>query len=114
MAAQSLRFYLDENVPVEVARQLTARGIDVVTVNELNVLGDKDVDHLQRANTMNRVLCTYDTDFVNLAVSGVYHAGIVIGRPEQHFIGEWVRWLELMHAVYTPDDMVNRVEYVKV
>lgn len=31
----SLRFYLDENVPVEIARQLKARNIEAVTVRDL-------------------------------------------------------------------------------
>ena len=39
MAVENLRFYLDENVSVEVARQLQARGIDVVTVRDLRVFG---------------------------------------------------------------------------
>ncbi|MDQ7028127.1 MAG: DUF5615 family PIN-like protein [Anaerolineae bacterium] len=35
MAAQNLRFYLDENIPVEIAKQLQSRGIDVVTARDL-------------------------------------------------------------------------------
>ena len=112
MAAENLRFYLDENVPVEIARQLRTRGIDVVTVRDLNLLGDSDPNHLNRATRMERVLCTYDTDYVQMAAEGVEHSGIVIGQPELHYIGEWVKWLELMHAVYVPEDMRNRVEYL--
>lgn len=50
MAAR-LRFYLDENVPVEVAKQLRSRGIDVVTVRDLGLLGATDTVHMaeQRA-----------------------------------------------------------------
>ena len=59
--AGKLRFYLDENVPVEVARQLRAREIDVVTVRDLGLLGDEDVQHLQRASEMGRVLCAPTT-----------------------------------------------------
>ncbi len=50
---------------------------------------------------MNRVLCTYDADFVALAATGTEHAGIVFGQADIHYIGAWVRFLELMHAVYT-------------
>lgn len=109
--AEELRFYLDENVPLEVARQLTARDIDVVTVRDLGLLGDEDFNHLQRATEMACVLCTYDTDYVFLAGENE-HTGIVIGQPELHYIGEWVKWLALMHAVYAPQDMHNRVEYL--
>lgn len=31
---------------------------------------------------------------------------------DMHTIGDWVKILELMHTVYTPDDMINRVEYL--
>ena len=110
--AGKLRFYLDENVPIEVARQLQAREIDVVTVRDLGLLGDEDVQHLQRASEMGRVLCTYDTDYVLLAAEGQAHSGIVLGQPELHCIGAWVKWLALMHAVYEPEDMQNRVEYL--
>ena len=107
-----LRFYLDENVPVEVARQLQARDIDVVTVRDLDLLGDEDTHHLQRASEMGRVLCAYDTDYVLLAAEGQTHSGIVIGQPELHYIGAWVKWLAPMHAVYEPEEMHNRVEYL--
>lgn len=112
MAVETLRFYLDENIPVEIARQLESRGIDVVTVRDLGLLGDSDENHLQRANEMNRVLCTHDSDYIDLASQDIPHSGIVFGQQDIHYIGEWVKYLELMHAVYTPDDMQNRVEYL--
>ncbi|MBI5669642.1 MAG: DUF5615 family PIN-like protein [Chloroflexi bacterium] len=110
--AASLRFYLDENLPVAIAEQLRRRGIEAVTARDLDTLSDSDVNHLKRASEMGCVLCTYDTDYVQLAVSGVEHSGIVLGQPESHWIGEWVKALELMHGVYTADDMLNRVEYL--
>lgn len=112
MAVAHLRFYLDENLSIEIARQLRTRGIDVVTVRDLGLLGDSDENHLQRASHMGYVLCTYDTDYIQLATSGIEHTGIVIGQPELHYIGEWVKWLALMHAVYAPEEMYNRVEYL--
>jgi hypothetical protein len=110
--AAKVRFYLDENVPVEVARQLKSREIDAVTVRDLNLLGDEDENHLKRAADMERILCTYDTDFVALAAEGLEHTGIVIGQPESHYIGEWVKYLSLMHAVYSAEEMHNRIEYL--
>ena len=112
MAVEKLRFYLDENVPVEIARQLSSRGIDAVTVRDLNLLGDSDENHLQRATDMGRVLCTHDSDYIQMASDGIEHAGIVFGQQEVHYIGEWVKHLELMHAVYKPEDMVNSVEHL--
>ena len=108
----ALRFYLDENLPVEIARQLRVRGIDAVTVRDLRRLGDSDENHLQRATTDGRVLCTFDTDFIKLAVEGQSHAGIILGQPELHYIGGWVSYLELMHAVFSAEEMRDRIEYL--
>jgi len=110
--AASLRFYLDENLPVAIADQLRRRGIEAITVRDLGLLGDADVNHLARAAAMGYVLCTYDPDFARLASEGIEHAGIVLGQQKRHWIGEWVNGLELMYAVYAAEDMQNRVEYL--
>ena len=110
--AADIRFYLDENVQVIVAEQLRLRGIEVVTARDLNALSDTDPNHLARATQMGYVLCTYDEDFVQLAASGVQHAGIVKGIQLKHGIGDWVKGLTLIHAVYSAEDMKNHVEYL--
>lgn len=109
----SVRFYLDENVQVAIADQLRRRAIDVVTVRDLGTLGDDDVNHLDRATKLGRVLCTYDSDLVELAAMGFEHGGIVFGQHNKHTIGDWVRFLELVDAVYSSEEMHNLVEYVK-
>jgi predicted nuclease of predicted toxin-antitoxin system len=103
---------LDENIQIVVADQLRRRGIEEVTVRDLDALSDSDINHLQRATEMGYVLCTHDTDFVQLAVDGYQHVGIVIGIANKHTIGDWVRGSDLAHAVYNSDDMINRVEYL--
>ena len=108
----SLRFYLDENVPVQVARQLKSRGIDAVTVRDLGLLGEADINHLHKATELGCILCTYDSDFLQLASSGLEHSGLVFGQQDIHYIGEWVNWLSLMHAVYTSEEMINRIEFL--
>lgn len=110
--ATEIRFYLDENVPIAVATQLKRRHIEAVTVRDLGLLGDSDINHLRRAAEMGCVLCTHDADYVELATSGIEHSGIVFGQQHRHGIGDWVRFLELVHAVYEPDELRNRIEYV--
>ena len=107
-----LRFYLDENIEVSVADQLRLRGIEVITVRDLKKRGDSDANHLKRATEMNYILCTYDKDFLRLANQGVQHMGIVLGQRSKHSVGDWVKTLELLHGVYGPDEMVNRVEFL--
>jgi hypothetical protein len=58
------------------------------------------------------VFCTNDADFLDLAASGVAHHGIVSGQQDIHYIGDWVNWLALMHAIYAADDMESRIEFL--
>lgn len=83
-----------------------------MTALSLGVLGDADANHLERAARMGYVFCTFDADFIEQATQGLEHAGIVFGQGDRHWIGVWVKGLELMYAVYNPDDMRNRVEYL--
>lgn len=109
-AAVSL--YLDENLSPTIAAQLKQRGIDAICVRDLNLLGDADVNHLERATEMGRVLVTTDVDFLRLAATGVPHAGIIFGNQQDHTLGDWVKNLELLCFVYTTQDMANHVEYL--
>lgn len=112
MLAAQIRFYLDENVPIAVATQLQRRGVDAVTVRDLGFLGDTDTNHLARAARLGCILCTNDVDYIDLATTGIEHAGIVFGQQHKHGVGDWVRFLELLASVLEPDEMHNRVEYV--
>jgi hypothetical protein len=108
----AVRLYLDENLSPRIAEQLQRRGVDAVSVRDLERLGDEDANHLRRASQMGRVLVTTDVDFLRLAAAEFQHDGIIFGIQEEHTIGDWVRKLELMCFVFEPDDMKNHVEYL--
>ena len=108
MAHQEIRFYLDENLPPELAVQLEAHGIDVVR----GPLRDSDLNYLLRASAQGRVLCSQDKDFTKLFGVVEQHAGIIKGYHLKHNIGAWVRYLKLVHGACTPDEMRNKLEYV--
>jgi hypothetical protein len=110
--AARTRFFLDENLPVAVADQLRRRGIEAVTVRDLGMLGRSDIDHLALARQMGYVLCTHDADYLELALAGEAHAGIVFGQQDKHGVGSWVRFLELVFSVYSDEEMVGRIEYL--
>ena len=92
-----VRFYLDENVPIAIAEQLSRRGVDAVTVRDLGLLGQSDTDHLALANSTGRVLCTNDSDYLDMARAGLPHCGIVFGQQHKHGVGSWVGFLELIY-----------------
>ena len=56
-------------------------------------------------------MVTYDKDYFDLHKAGTPHAGIAYGRP-WYSIGYMVGALELIHGVFTPDDMRDRLEYL--
>ena len=115
MEDRRLQFYLDELMPVAIAEQLNHRGIDTITVGKLQLKGYSDSHHYQLAREMGRVLCTLDDDYFDLIKESPGHCGIVFGsRKDRRDIGTWVRFLIWMHETYTPQDMHNRVEYLRI
>ena len=99
---------IDENLSPEIGKILQAEGIDVIR----GALGADDPEHLQRASGMRRVVCTEDDDFLVLAAAGNEHAGIIKGEQEMHSIGDWVKYLRLVHAACTTDELRNTVSFV--
>jgi hypothetical protein len=108
-----LRFYFDESVNLAVSEQLALIGLDVVSAHSLDTLGDKDPDHLRRATEMERVLCTCDSDFVEIAQENTAHAGIVFGAMQRYTIGDWIRYLRRLHATKSAEDISGLVFYVE-
>jgi len=107
-----LRFYLDENIPIEVARQLRLSGIEALSAHSLDRLGDADESHLERALAMDHVLCTHDTDFLRLAAQGMDHAGIAFLPQQRASIGVWVRALRALHAGVAAEDARGQVFFL--
>lgn len=83
-----------------------------MTVRDLGLLGDSDLNHLKRAAEMGYVLCTHDVDYLEIAAKSVKHSRIIFGQQHRHNIGDWVRFIEWVHTVYTVDAIQNRVEYI--
>lgn len=86
MEPDPIRFYLDENLPPEIASQLARHGIDVIR----GPLREADISHLKRASALGRVLCTRDRDFLQLQAMVEEHAGIIEGL-KHHGIGDKAR-----------------------
>lgn len=109
-----LKFYIDENIPPAVAEQLRKHGIDALSVRDLESLGDSDLNHLQRAAAMGRVLCTHDQDFLRMAAQGDEHAGIAFSPQYNATIGGWVRGLRDLHERITPEEAKGQIFYLSV
>ena len=105
---------MDENVDVEVAEQLARKGIDAITVRDLDLLGEDDPNHLRLATEMGRVLCTHDKDYPRLNATGVEHAGIAFAEQYRATIGGWVRALMNLHATTTAEEMIGQIRFLNV
>ena len=87
-------------------------GIEAVTARDLKKLDDNDPSHLQRATEQEKVLVTYDRDFVDMAQQGVAHTGIVFVPTRYRKIGIVVKELKKFQARYSRADVANLVWYL--
>ena len=95
-----------------IAEQLIRNDIDVITVRDLDELGDEDINHLQRATELGLVLCTHDADFLRLNAEGVEHAGIAYVSQYQTNIGTIVKGLRDLHQNTSAETMQGQVKYL--
>lgn len=107
-----IRFHLDEHVDPAVAAGLLRRGIEVSTSAEAGLLGADDSVQLAYVVSEQRVLCTSDSDFLNLHGQGFPHAGIAYYHQQQKSVGELIRCLELIWEVLEPSEMADRIEWL--
>jgi hypothetical protein len=110
--AEPLRYYLDQHYPGPVTQGLRRLGIDVLTVQEAGRCGLPDPDQLAFATTEERVLVTFDSDYLALHQYGVAHAGLAWCPQHKYGIGMLIQLLELLHRVADRAHMRNRVEYL--
>lgn len=107
----AIKFYFDEHVDPAIAYALRKRGVDVLTAQEVGMLGVADEKHLQLAISQHRAIFTQDTDFLRLHRAGVTHEGIIYTH-QNISIGKIVQGLLLIYQVLTGEDLENRVEFL--
>ena len=107
-----IKFHLDEHVHPGVANGLRQRQIDVTTTPEAGLLGAEDPAHIAFALAQGRVIVTHDDDFLILHNQGISHAGIAYCHQHRRSIGYMVRVLTALSSRATPEEMVNRLEFL--
>jgi hypothetical protein len=106
-----VRFHLDEHVPPAIAEGLRRRGIDVTTTVDAGLTGADDVDHISFALATQRIIYTNDEDYLILNDQGIAHGGIVFCSQGSRSVGEIIRFLALMHACLSAEEMRGTVEF---
>lgn len=110
--ADAIRYFMDEHFPAAVSQGLRQRGIDVLTAQDAGRVRLPDPDQLGFALAEERVMVTFDADYLALHQSGVGHAGIAWCPQEKYGIGMLVQLLDLLYRVSDRDQMRSRVEYL--
>ena len=96
---------------------LRARGVDVCTALEANLIERADIDHLNFAASQSRVLFSFTvSDYCRLHAEflsqSIEHAGIILAQQQVFSVGEQMRRLLRMMASVSAEDMRNRVEFL--
>ena len=72
----------DENIGPDVVTGLRARGLDVRTAGDEQLIGRPDVEVLERATAQGRIVVTHDLAFGRSAIrAGTSFVGIIYLRP---------------------------------
>jgi Domain of unknown function (DUF5615) len=103
---------MDQHYYSSVTRALRRFGLDVFTAQDAGPCGLPDADQLAFATSQERVMVTFDSDFLALHQAGVAHAGIAWCPQQKYGIGMLIQLLQLLHGVADRDQMRNRVEYL--
>lgn len=109
---RTIRFHLDEDGNRAIADGLRRRGVDVTTTPEAGLVRATDEAQLAYSLAEGRVLFTQDRDFLRLHAAGATHPGIAYCDKDTLSIGEILSGLVLIWAVYDPDEMAGKVEYL--
>lgn len=113
-----IRLYFDEDAMDEdLVEALRARGIDIQTAFEAEMIEREDHEQLRHAATQERVVYTFNVghfcvlhaDFLN---RGEDHAGIIIGQQQRYSIGAQMRRLLNLIAARTAEEMRNQLEFL--
>jgi len=114
--AGPIRLYLDEDtISRALIRALRARGVDILTAQEAELIGVPDGEQLAYATAERRTIFTFNTrDFAVLHTEYLSqqreHAGIIVSDQLQ--VGLIVRRLLKLLDAKSDEDMQNWLEFL--
>ena len=113
-----LRLYLEEDSQDrDLVTALRARGVDVMTASEADLIERFDHEQLAWAATQGRALYSFNVgDFYQLhtlwLTQGRSHTGLILARQQRYSVGEQMRRLLMLIAARTAEEMKDRVEFL--
>ncbi|MFM2060331.1 MAG: hypothetical protein RLZZ507_1 [Cyanobacteriota bacterium] len=112
-----IRLFIDEDsMDQRFIKALRARGVDVITVAEVETISSSDKEQLLLATELQRVLYTFNVgDFCQLHSSYIEkqhsHGGIIISSQD-YSIGEQMRRVLKLIADKSAEDMINQLVFL--
>lgn len=96
---------------------LRARGIDVLTALDAEMINRPDEDHLIRASSESRVIYSFNVgDFCALHELWIStrrsHAGIIVSPQQRFTVGGELRALMRLTAAVSAEAMRDRIEFL--
>lgn len=107
-----LSILCDEHISHRVIRGLERLGIDAISIQRAGLRTSGDPVILVAARRLERVIYTYDDDFLKLNSAGIPHLGILYHHQHKYSIGQAVNAVALACQALTMEEMRNRVEYL--
>ena len=112
----AIALYMNTHVPRAITVGLRLRGIDVLTAQDDNAANLSDSELLDRAQTLQRVLFSFDDDLLAIATQrqrgGIPFTGVIYAHPLRSSIGACIRDLEIIAKAGEAEDLANRVEFL--
>lgn len=110
------KLYTDVHVRRAVVDGLRLRGVDVIRAQEDGADTLPDPALLDRATALQRVLFTQDDDLLREAKerqqAGLMFGGVIYAHQLNVTIKECIEDLTLVALASTPEEWLNRVEYL--
>lgn len=112
----TLAFYMDHHVDLAITSGLRLRGIDVLTAGEDGFAQRPDPELLLPSTELNRVLFTYDADFLEISAewlsTGKRFAGLVYRRSAALSVGTAVQDLEWIAHTVGPEEVEKSLLWI--
>jgi len=106
-----MQYYTDEHISNAIIAGLRRHGIDILSTVEASMRGASDIEHLEQARKLKRVIITQDSDFLRLHAQGIQHSGIVFIRHDKS-IGEIISAILLIDDILTLKEIENNLQFL--
>ena len=91
---------------------LRARGLDLLTAHEADMVERQDEDHVAFATREGRVLYSFNVaDYCRLQAQGPSHAGLILAQQQRYPVGDQMRRLLRLVAAKSAEEMRDRFSF---